>query len=250
LGVVAKVYNSFVGKSITIGNNEFGSKKEAITHYRTILNSYDFGQSLDDADFFDLIALLNYSPCFENKISLDTSENPVYVSEIKVSRVQFGTRCFEVFYEDGTSRYISYLLYINCKSYSAADLFYAACRSAVSADIHSVKSHYFKGCGGLALCQETGILSCWADLVVDHRQPNTFSVIVDRFKELYKIESETLEYSTDGKNNTIFVDGSFAEKFREYHSEKANLRIVRRDCNSGRSGLARVKRTNKDLTIK
>jgi hypothetical protein len=235
-------------KAIKIGNKKYASKKEAIVHYRSILNAYDFGQSLNYADFSELIDLLNYSPYSENEIP-EYSENSVYVSDIKVSRVQFGTRCFEIFYEDGTSRYISYIMQINGKTCSASDLFYAACRSAVSVDIHAVKSHYFKGCRGLAKCQETGILSKWEDLVVDHRQPNTFSVIVDRFKELYHIEPESLKYSTDEQNNIVFTEMIIAENFREYHRAKANLRIVRRECNSKRIGLARIKRTNNDLII-
>jgi hypothetical protein len=238
----------FVGK-MTIGKNEYGSKKAAIAHYRSILNSYEFGQPLNDADFSDLIDLLNYFPCSENEIQEEPAENPVYISEIKVSRVQFNKKCFEVFYDDGVSYYISYLMLLNGKSYSKEELFYAACRSAVWADIHAVKSRYFKGCGSSAVCQETGVLSRWEELVIDHRQPNTFSVIIDRFKELYQIEPETLKYETDSKNNLVFADAALSDKFREYHRAKANLRIVRRECNSSRSGLARVKRTNKDLTI-
>jgi hypothetical protein len=237
-----------VGK-IAIGKNEYGSKKAAIAHYRSILNSYDFGQPLNGVDFYDLIDLLNYSP-FENEMPEAPSDNPIYISEIKVSRVQFNTKCFEIFYEDGTSCYISYLLYINGKSYSDADMFIKACRSAIRTDIHAVKSRYFKGTvNRMAACMETGALSRWDELVVDHRQPNTFSVIVDRFKELYQIEPEALEYERDEKNNVVFADASLADKFREYHRTKANLRIVRRERNSSRNGLARVKRTNKDLII-
>lgn len=36
-------------------------------------------------------------------------------------------------------------------------------------------------------CQETGKLLKWEQLNVDHRQPNTFSIIVDRFVELRNI---------------------------------------------------------------
>jgi hypothetical protein len=236
---------------IKIGNKEYKTKKEAVTHYRSILNSYDFGQSLNDMDFPILIDLLNYSPGPESETLDEISENRVFVSDIKVSRVQFNTKCFEVFYDDGTSHYISYLLCINSKSYSNADLFYCACRSAVNIDIHSVKSHYFKDAVNcMVKCQETGILSKWEDLVIDHRQPNTFSVIVDRFKELNNINLETIEYTSDGKNNIVFTDSDLSEKFRKYHFEKANLRIVRRECNSGRSSLARTKRVNKDLIIR
>ena len=36
-------------------------------------------------------------------------------------------------------------------------------------------------------CQETGKLLKWEQLNVDHRQPNTFSIIVDRFVGLGNI---------------------------------------------------------------
>lgn len=44
-----------------IGQNEYKFKKDAIAHYRAILNAYDFGQSLNNPDFDDLIDLLNYA---------------------------------------------------------------------------------------------------------------------------------------------------------------------------------------------
>jgi hypothetical protein len=238
---------------IQIGSKLYKSKKEAISYYRTILNSYDFGQSLNDFDFADLIDLLNIGtiiPDTENKNEDSEEDEICYVTDIRVSKVQYNTKCFEVFYEDGTSRYISYLLHVNGNHFTASELFNIACRSAVSADIHAVKSRYFKGAiNRMVQCQETGILSKWEELVIDHRQPNTFSVIVDRFKELHQIEPERLEYSTDERNNTIFVDVSIAEKFRAYHRAKANLRIVRRECNSGRNSMARLKRSNRDLSI-
>jgi hypothetical protein len=243
-------------KHIKIGENEYQSKKEAIAHYRQILNSYDFGQSLNDADFFDLLDLLNYSPNSENEPSKnepsgnEPSENTIYVADIKVSKVQFNTKCFEVFDDDGDSHYISYLLCINRKSYSPMQMFSIACRNAVNADIHHLKSLYFKDSKkGMVKCQETGILSKWEELVVDHRQPNTFSVIVDRFKELNNIDLDNIEYTSDDKNNIVFLDSSLSEKFRQYHNAKANLRVVRRECNASRIGMAKVKRTNKDLII-
>jgi hypothetical protein len=236
---------------IKIGDKEYKSKKEAINYYRSILNSYSFGQSLNESDFNDLMDLLNYESLSEPEVETDT----YIIEDIKVSKVQFNSKCFEVFYADKTSQYISYLLLIrkigmSTVYYTPERLFYIACRNAVNSDIHRVKSHYFKNAkNGMIKCQETGILSKWNELVVDHRQPNTFSVIVDRFKELTNIDLETIEYTTDNKNNIVFTDTSLSEKFRQYHKEKANLRIVRRECNSGRIGMSKVKRTNKDLPI-
>jgi hypothetical protein len=259
-------------KHIKIGEREYQSKKDATLHYRHILNSYEFGQSLNESDFSDLIDLLDY----ENEVDTETEnefepepeikvdmqmeiefepEPEIYIEDIKVSEVQFSTKCFEVFFSNKTSCYISYLLLIReigleTVYHTPERLFSIACRNAVNADIHRVKSLYFKNSiKGLVKCQETGILSKWEELVVDHRQPNTFSIILDRFKELNNIDLDTIEYTSDCKNNIIFLDVSLSEKFRRYHSEKANLRVVRRECNSGRTGMAKVKRTNKDLII-
>jgi hypothetical protein len=88
------------------------------------------------------------------------------------------------------------------------------------------------------------------ELTVDHRLPNTFSVIVDRFIELNKINIEDVSYTRDEKNFVIFEDTVLAEKFRIYHKEKANLRIVRKECNLSRTYHARVQTQKKDLKIK
>ncbi len=92
---------------------------------------------------------------------------------------------------------------------------------------------------GQVKCQETGILSTWTELTVDHRQPNTFSVILDRFKELNGFDLDKIKYKSDDNNFIIFDDSNIAELFREYHKEKANLRLVRNECNSVRTSLAR-----------
>lgn len=259
-------------KSFKIGRKEYKFKKDAIAHYRTILNSYDFGESLSDSDFDDLIDLLDYDyfnylaelEATEDNVeqelideielneSQENNDAEITIEDIKIARVQFNTKCFEVFYSDETSTYISYLMIINNTKYTPEKLFYVACRNSIHTDIKAVKQEYFdkNSVKGQVKCQETGILSKWTELVVDHRQPNTFSVIVDRFKEVNRIDLEIIEYTSNGQNHIIFKDESWTEQFRKYHTEKASLRIVRTECNSSRTGLARIKRTSKDLTIK
>lgn len=252
-------------KLIKIGHREYKFKKDAILHYRTILNSYDFGQSLNDSDYDDLIDLLEYGN-FNYLAKLETGEvsNEIEINEgeeeeeaelsiedIKVSKVQFNTKCFELFYSDNTSQYISYLMIINNSDYTSEKLFNVACRNSIHIDINAVKQEYFDkfSLKGRVKCQETGILSKWEDLVVDHRQPNTFSIIVDRFKEVNRIDLDKIEFSTNSQNHIIFKDEFLTEQFRKYHKEKASLRIVRTECNSSRTGLARIKRTSKDLKV-
>lgn len=258
-------------KSFKIGQKEYRYKKDAILHYRAILNSYDFDQSLNDSDYNDIIDLINYdylnylaeqeTTADSNEeeiidtVDLDNDENnetEIFIEDVKVARVQFNTKCFEIFYSDKSSIYMSYLMILNKTSYTPEKLFYAACRNSIHSDMRSVKQDFFNNNSikGQVKCQETGILSAWSELVVDHKQPNTFSIIVDRFKEVSKIDLYTIEYTSNEQNHIIFQDSSLTENFRNYHKEKAILRIVRKECNSSRTGMARIKRTSKDLTIK
>lgn len=259
-------------KPFKIGQKEYKFKKDAITHYRTILNSYDFGQSLNDSDFEDLIDLLDYDYLnylaelettdesneeekdkeVESLVSNEKNETEILIEDIKIAKVQFSTKCFEIFYSDKTSAYISYLMIINNTKYTPEKLFYVACRNSIHDDIKKVKQEYFdkNSTKGQVKCQETGILSKWTELAIDHRQPNTFSVIVDRFKEVKRVELDLIEYTSNDQNHIIFKDDTWTGQFRSYHMEKASLRIVRTECNSSRTGLARLKRTSKDLTIK
>jgi hypothetical protein len=259
-------------KPFKIGQKEYKFKKDAIMHYRKILNSYDFGQSLSELDFGDIIDLLNYDYLnyiadfeasediikeeindeVELSDSKESNESEITIEDIKVARVQFNTKCFEIFYSDKTSQYISYLMIINNTKYTPEKLFYVACRNSIHNDIKAVKQEYFdkNSVKGQVKCQETDLLSKWTELVVDHRQPNTFSIIVDRFKEVNKIDLDIIEYTSNDQNLIVFKDNSWTEQFRKYHMEKASLRIVRTECNSSRTSLARIKRTSKDLTIK
>ena len=259
-------------KPFKIGQKEYKFKKDAIAYYRTILNSYNFGQSLSYSDFNELIDLLDYAN-LNNIANMDLSEaeyvqeiqntieiidskladeDELLIEDIKVSRVQFNTKCFEVFYNDNTSEYISYLMILNNTSYTPEKLFYSACRNSIHSDIRSVKKEYFdkNSIKGKVKCQETGILSKWTELTVDHRQPNTFSIIVDRFKEVNKIDLDVIEYTSNDQNHIVFQDNNLTESFKKYHKEKASLRLVRTECNSSRTGMARIKKTTRDLNIK
>lgn len=258
-------------KPFKIGQKEYKFKKDAITHYRTMLNSYDFGQTLNDFDYDDLIDLLDYDYFnylaelettdenseeeinneVESGVANENNEAEISIEDIKIARVQFNTKCFEIFYSNKTSAYISYLMIINNTKYTPEKLFYVACRNSIHDDIKSVKQGYFdkNSVKGQVKCQETGILSKWSELAVDHRQPNTFSIIVDRFKEVNRVELDLIEYTSNNQNHIIFKDDTWTGQFRKYHMEKASLRIVRTECNSSRTGMARIKRTSKDLTV-
>ncbi|MCC3152793.1 DUF3223 domain-containing protein [Hymenobacter sp. BT770] len=244
---------------LTIGDKVYKYKKDALAHYKQILNSYTFGQSLNDDDFNDLLDLLDYDYSFyaedEEEVTQDVIpedvQAPLVVKDIVIAKVQFNTKCFEIIWDDSSSDYISYLMIINRHNTNSGSSFNAACRNAIHDDLRAVKQKYFDAYSekGLVKCQETSRLSKWEELHVDHRQPHTFSIIVDRFKEVHKIELSTVEYEVNERNMLLFRSEALTNDFRDYHKGKANLRIVRKECNTGRTGMARIKRTPKDLTI-
>ena len=248
-----------MARPLKIGQNEFKFKKDALAHYKAILNSYNFGESLSNFDFQVIADLLEYDylnflaeneelepeseDSEEIESNIDESEEDFYIKDIQVTRVQFNTKCFEVFYADDTNEYISYLMLINNKRYEPEKLFNVACRNSVHADIRAVKQGYFDthSVKGQVKCQETDIQSKWTELAVDHRQPNTFSIIVDRFKEVTNFNLDTIEYTSNAQNQIIFKDENLIESFRSYHKNKANLRLIRKECNSSRTAMGRVK---------
>ena len=228
---------------IIIRDKIFKYKKDALLHFKSILNSYDFGEVLKKEDNEEVTALLLENGTRKDKIGCG-------IKEIKIGKVQFGTKCFQIIRTDLTIENFSYVYCINgdLKPFTK---FSNACRNAIHKDLQNVKQNFFdqNSVKGKVKCQETGILSSWTELNVDHRQPNTLSVIIDRFIEIQKIDLKNIEYVTDEVNKTLLADKDLEVKFREYHIEKANLRIVRKEKNLGRSHQGRVKNQKKDLRI-
>jgi hypothetical protein len=228
---------------IIIRDKVFKYKKDALNFFKTKLNSYDFDEILNDEDTADVIALLLENGTRKEKIGCG-------IKEIRIGKVQFGTKCFQIIRNDLSSEIFSYVYCINgdLKPFTK---FSNACRNAIHKDLHNVKQKYFDqhSVKGKVKCQETGILSSWTELNVDHRQPNTLSIITDRFIELYNVDLNIVEYVTDKDNKLLLADKNLETKFRDYHIEKANLRIVRKEKNLGRSHQGRVKNQKKDLRI-
>lgn len=231
-------------KPIKIGEIEFATKKDALTHYKTILNAYNFGEELNTDDLNDILNLLETHPKVKEKIGIG-------IDKVRIAKVQYNTKSFELVRIDGSTEFFSYTKRINAPKTNFTK-FREACRQAIQDDLRNVKLDYFEKHSkkGQVKCQESNELAKYEELNVDHRQPNTFSVIVDRFVELNSINFKKIEYiQVDGGPNEL-KDNNLKQEFRKYHQDKANLRIVKNDLNLGRSFQARVNRQKKDLTIK
>lgn len=226
-------------KPIQIGRLFFNTKKDALSYYKEILNSYDFGGILNTDDYSDVYNLLTTHKNATKKIG-------VGLKEIRVDDITYKTKCFQVIRTDMSSDFFSYIKCINGKT-PPFTKFSKACREEVKEDIREVKLSYFKKLSskGRVKCQETGDLCLWEELTVDHRQPNTFSIIVDRFIEVHNIDIEKVEYIDNDTYGSRFKDKSLIIEFQKYHKNKANLRIVKRLKNQGRAYQGRVTRQKK-----
>ncbi len=230
-------------KSIKIGDNKFQSKKSALEYYKNILNSYEFEEELNKSDINDVLNLLELHPNPKEKIGKG-------IKTIKVGRAHYNTKSFELVRFDGTTTFLSYTKRINSPKSKFAK-FSKVCRSSIQDDLRQVKQAYFDKYSekGKVKCQETGEYLTWDELSIDHRQPNTFSVIVDRFIELNNVDVKSVKYIQVSGGPDVFADKSLKENFVQYHKEKANLRIVNKKLNLKRSHQARIKRQDKDLRI-
>lgn len=230
-------------KAIEIGDKEFATKKDALNHFKTILNSHAFGETLCKNDLIDILELLETHPQVKEKIG-------VGIETVRIAKLKYNTKSFELVRFDGSTEYFSYTKRINAPR-TVFTKFSEACRQTIQEDLRNVKLAYFNRFSkkGQVKCQETGELSKYEELSVDHRQPNTFSVIVDRFIELKNINLNEVEYvQIDGGPNEL-ADEKLKEEFWRYHKGKANLRLVRKNLNLGRSFQARVGRQKKDLKV-
>jgi len=226
-------------RKIIIGSRSFKYKKDALNFYKKILNSYILGEELSLNDRIEIFELLK----FKNKYNKN-------IIGVKVDKVRYNTKCFYLIKDDLSLEVFSYIKSIN-GDYSPKTKFSRTCRDLVQDDLRNVKLTYFKKNSkkGQVKCQETKELCFWEELVIDHRQPNTFSMIVDRFIEVYNIDINIIEYIKIMDGVYEFRDELIANNFKEYHKIKANLRIVKKIKNSERSYLARVKQQKMDLKI-
>lgn len=229
---------------VKIGEIEFETKKDALTYFKTILNAYTFGEELSTAHFNDIMSLLETHPRVSEKIG-------VGIAKVRVTKVQFNAKAFELVRLDDSTEIFSYTKRINAPKTNFTK-FREACRQAVQSELRNVKLEYFQKYSkkGRVKCQESHELAQYEELNVDHRQPNTFSVIVDRFIELNKLDIEKIEYIQISGGPNELKDEKLKLDFRKYHQDKANLRIVKKDLNSSRAFQAKVNRQKKDLTIK
>ena len=221
------------------------TKKELIEMFKKILNSYQNNSFLNTEDYDRVYKLIHQSKNSMEKIGCG-------IQGIKVIELKFKNKCFKIVREDLTEEIFSYVKIINQPKNNLFTKFSKACRNVVQEDLRNVKQKYFdiNSKNGEVLCQKTNKLYKWESLHVDHREPHTFSVIVDRFIELNNIDLESIKFVKNANNYEIcFEDFELMENFKNYHKSKAVLRIIHKNVNLGKISNARIGRNKKDNLI-
>jgi hypothetical protein len=213
---------------ITIGEDEFNTKKEAETAVQEILNRHGMGQSLTgDEDTFirDLIAL---HPATVDKIGCGIDH-----IEIRPDPDYGTTRCFHVIRTDGSSTDVSYKKCINGEKYR--QLVRPALRTAIQRQIQQFKEGQFAI--GPQNCPYTNELLTLETCHVDHLPPMTFETLVTEWLKLNGLKESDVQITAreDNSSSRFMVNASQIQSWVTYHQYHARLRLLSRRGNLSNS---------------
>ena len=137
-------------------------------------------------------------------------------------------RGFYIIRTDGSS--VDFSLHICVRGYTERSRNVEACREAVWQDVAAYKAERFgHDARNLAVCEASGLALSWDDAHVDHVGEMPFREI---FREW--LEREGYHELTERNMRRQFYDPEVRARFREFHSERAKLKLVHRDINLGR----------------
>jgi hypothetical protein len=235
---------------IRIGESEtvFETKSEALAACKAMLARYRNGESVNEADSEFLRGLLERHPEAFQKIGCG-------VRRFFRDRAPEGmTDCFWLEREDGRSTDFSYKSCVGAKCKSLYQEFAEACRQAVQPRLNAAKKEHFERYGdaeGRVRCEVTGEMVASYESHLDHKKPMTFQVIVATFIAANRIvvRADLLSVSRDAQSATTFVDKDLEQKFRDFHTSVAILRIVTAKTNLSLGGSERITKPKRPVAL-
>lgn len=219
-------------QAFNVCGRHFPSKSKLEAEAKRIRNTQPLGKPLStrDRDFLYEVFRQLY-PKFE-KYKLGVGVDAITVTE------KFGqthSRCFQFHTKDGRIEEPSLRF---CFAPWEADQKVEAnkaFRFEILKDIHAYRDEYFARNAdelGFASCELSGrvITSDGHDCEVDHAPPNTFKEILASFLSDRGIDLETIPTTAtpDGVYVTL-TDRSLAADWRQYHRERATLRVLSKE---------------------
>jgi Protein of unknown function (DUF3223) len=235
---------------ITNGDSEkeFASKEEAKQFFRAMLARYRNGQTINTEDSLLLRGLLERHPEAHQKIGGG-------IRRFFRGPTDKGTDCFWLEREDGSEpTEFSFITCVNAKGKSLYQEFAEACREAVQPQLDEAKKKHFREFGdadGKVSCEVTDKMVAHYESHLDHKPPMTFQMIVTTFVAANKIEirREMLSAPADAQFATTFVDDRIKQKFVDYHSTVAHLRIIAKKENLRLGGSNRLTKPKRPVIL-
>jgi len=232
---------------VIIGGLEFKTKKAAKEYFKRMLAKYRDGDMVSDEDSVYLDKLIERHPEAAQKIG-------VGIKKFYRQITDEGTSCFWLERNDGSKTEFSYLTCVDAKGKSLYQEFAEACRECVKKDLIETKKEYFgkhAEPGGRVSCDITGEMIKFDESHLDHKKPMTFQVIVRTFIAAHSItlSRNVLTEPRDQQFTTAFTDKDLSEKFRDYHHNVAQLRVIKSKLNLSLGGSERIQKSSRPIKI-
>lgn len=228
-------------KSVELPNGRFWrTQKEALQHFKDMLGRYENDEIVDSLeDHDDLVSILERYDLFELGGPSKVGAGIKYF-ERRLNRGEgYSSPGFWAVRLDDTETDFSCPKAIRGKPATALEEYYAACRSAVGADLATAKQRqfdHFADADGKLACDVSGVLVSFSEAQLRHADPS-FGRIVEEFRRQQGWTNEDLikrlTTAGDAQISTSFLDQSDAEAFRILHHNKAVLHVVSKDPKHG-----------------
>ena len=233
-------------KPIELATITFEKQGDATAFFSAMLNRYQVGETVNDADSLHLSALLVRHPDYKDKVGCGVDHFEVMRSP------DHGTNCFRIVRTDKRGTDFSLGHCIKGEAPSKKQEVSQALRRVVRFDLKRAKEKFFadnKDEDGRVKCAITRELITFEDAHVDHRQPMTFEVLVVTFLEGrgLSFDDVALTESEDDQFSADLLDKELAKEFRLYHQHIAKIDIVKKCENLAASAKHRVRNTRISL---
>ena len=221
-------------KSVELPNGKFWrTQKEALQHFKDMLGRYKNDQLVDSLeDHDDLVAILERYDLLE--LGGRSKVGPgIRHFERRLNRGEgYTSPGFWAVRVDGTETDFSCPKAIKGRPATALEEYYAACRSAVGADLAAAKQRQFdrfSDADGKIACDVSGVPVAFSQAQLRHANPS-FGRIVEEFRKHMGWAKTDLKArlttAGDAQISTSFLDPKDAEAFRKFHHSRAVLHIV------------------------
>lgn len=182
-------------------SHKFSNQAEFINFIKTILNKYNYNESLNLDDFFLICDLIDRHPQSKEKIGCG-------IQNIQVRKDKnFNTKQFWIIRTDGSEIDFSYIKAVKAKDKTNLQKFKDAAREAVSSQIIQFKVSANANFPGLH---------------VDHIIP--FEKFILSF--IYEFNINVDQVKITGDTRSEFMDKELKDSWKKYHLKNASLRIL------------------------